>query len=773
MNEESTVSAKLTRISNAVDRIRTKTESSSEESIENVATAVEALKDPTGNVDITTTSVVDVTNYATATVVDTNLVSSNIKKDVTVLGVTGSLEEGITPTGNINITDTNSTDVTNYATAQVVDANLIAGNIKKDTTILGITGSYEGGGSAKSNIYKVATLADMAEIDDMVEGDLCVVTTFSEQSVTQDFTSGTITFVSPVVMSTAVTTEKQFRSMGMSYFDGRLEPTEMMVYCDMDGDFIDIRYTSSDGITYTKVNGPDTLTLSDINFMEWDDDFGNFLKISASSFDGIFIYDGSSWTNYSIGASTVASDVLLGKKAYTNTGMVTGTRDMKKYKEWNFYLQNTEPTEKKGIWCKYDTNYRSPIDVYGTSTMFDFGFTEQDVNTGITPTYVRDCPLSITSGNSVSTQNNVYHTNISTFSYGGKSFSGLKGLYIGSKLYILYSSRGTSSLDQAFYVVDLTNFSVSSKSMPNISYGHTTSIFSTCITSDGNYIVMVLGETTNSSTKDKTFRAYRYSISGNSWSTLTLTNTTGDSYIQCRGVICDDAGNFYACIAQNSSPSTIRIVQFKGSGSTTTTTTITVNAETFPQKNMDKIVNIFTGSGYTTTNRILKVSGFEYDLSTLSESTLKTAILSFSDRISGTPGIFIGDYGCVITGSSTIYSEKIGRPYDFGRCTFPNIIMPTGSNGAILNYFYNNTLYILNSDKKVYSYDISNLKHLDGVINFQVGQAGTFCDNLLADFNCSIVNVGAFTYPRTIANVITKVYLGDGTSWKLIKDNEA
>lgn len=47
------------------------------------------------------------------------------------------------PTGNIEITSTASVDVAAYATAQVVDANLIAGNIKKDVTILGVTGTYE------------------------------------------------------------------------------------------------------------------------------------------------------------------------------------------------------------------------------------------------------------------------------------------------------------------------------------------------------------------------------------------------------------------------------------------------------------------------------------------------------------------------------------------------------------------------------------------------------------------------------------------------------
>lgn len=46
-------------------------------------------------------------------------------------------------TGKVEITGTAEVDVTNYAAAQVVDANLIATNIKKDVTILGVTGTYE------------------------------------------------------------------------------------------------------------------------------------------------------------------------------------------------------------------------------------------------------------------------------------------------------------------------------------------------------------------------------------------------------------------------------------------------------------------------------------------------------------------------------------------------------------------------------------------------------------------------------------------------------
>lgn len=46
-------------------------------------------------------------------------------------------------TGKLTITGTAEVDVTEYATAQVVDANLIAENIKKDVTILGVTGTYQ------------------------------------------------------------------------------------------------------------------------------------------------------------------------------------------------------------------------------------------------------------------------------------------------------------------------------------------------------------------------------------------------------------------------------------------------------------------------------------------------------------------------------------------------------------------------------------------------------------------------------------------------------
>ncbi len=60
---------------------------------------------------------------------------------------------GIVPSGNIEITNTAQVDVTEYATAQVYDPNLNAQNIKKNISILGVIGEYE----LPTGIYSIST----------------------------------------------------------------------------------------------------------------------------------------------------------------------------------------------------------------------------------------------------------------------------------------------------------------------------------------------------------------------------------------------------------------------------------------------------------------------------------------------------------------------------------------------------------------------------------------------------------------------------------------
>ena len=60
-----------------------------------------------------------ITVSAVTSSIDTNIQAENIKKNVQILGVTGTLETGITPSGTLNITQNGTYNVTNYANANV------------------------------------------------------------------------------------------------------------------------------------------------------------------------------------------------------------------------------------------------------------------------------------------------------------------------------------------------------------------------------------------------------------------------------------------------------------------------------------------------------------------------------------------------------------------------------------------------------------------------------------------------------------------------------
>lgn len=80
------------------DAINTRAGLTGKKTILEMKQAVEGIIVPAGNKQITTTAQVNVSEYATAQVVDAELLPQNIRKDINILGVSGTLDTGVSYT---------------------------------------------------------------------------------------------------------------------------------------------------------------------------------------------------------------------------------------------------------------------------------------------------------------------------------------------------------------------------------------------------------------------------------------------------------------------------------------------------------------------------------------------------------------------------------------------------------------------------------------------------------------------------------------------------
>ena len=175
------------------------------------------------------------------------------------------------------------------------DTYILPENLKKDVTVYGVTGTLEAG---SGDVKLFDTIEHMQQDETAQEGDLAIVYREEIQPVTGDSEFSSCIFPNEVVLDEAFTgnISGSFRSTDGGWFDGMVDLSSSSFRFDGFGDkMIRVEYTSQDGITYTRTDGGEELqefgtTIKWGNYEPWNSVLGNFIKASAVMYDGFFQY---------------------------------------------------------------------------------------------------------------------------------------------------------------------------------------------------------------------------------------------------------------------------------------------------------------------------------------------------------------------------------------------------------------------------------------------------------------------------------------------------
>ena len=240
------------------------------------------------------------TGVTTTPTVSAGYVESATASTATVAltaSVTTKAAATITPT-TTNQTIASGTYLTGTQTISG-DANLVAGNIKKDVPIFGVTGSYEGSGSSS---VVVSDQANSTGTTAVVTAD--DVTTLTTKTITQNGTynasSDSVDGYSSVIVNVAGAAA----ASGLIYETGTYTPSS-----DTTTPYISFTDTHSSNPIYINIIDT-TETLASENsmlswtFIDWYDAFdSNFLGTSSTNYYGRYVYQYKTSSGVSAGTN--------------------------------------------------------------------------------------------------------------------------------------------------------------------------------------------------------------------------------------------------------------------------------------------------------------------------------------------------------------------------------------------------------------------------------------------------------------------------------------
>lgn len=320
--------------------------------------------------------------------IDEDIKPENIKNGVNILGVDGTLEQSklqdeitVSPmtVDQIIYPDDDYDAVKKIKVDKVtseIDSNIIPENIKKDVSILGVLGELEES-KGDTDIYKVSTIEEMNNLENIKEGDICLIYSGGVYPISADSVFNSLTYNNTVVLDSVVTDfydcmfTLEDESQGNIFGDGQafLDMSSFNARFFIDdggGNFTDIniQYMSNDGITYT-LEEYSTKSPADLkyNFKIQDKDrfndiFGKFLSAEDVSFSGIYQYaldentNSLSWKYLNIKTTGTSTNVFNPATFYTSNGMITSEINRGDFRQSNIFIQSNEPETKNGLWIK-------------------------------------------------------------------------------------------------------------------------------------------------------------------------------------------------------------------------------------------------------------------------------------------------------------------------------------------------------------------------------------------------------------------------------------
>ena len=627
----------------------------------------------------------------------------------------------------------------------------------------------------------VYVVEDESELESLTpkEGELAIKYENSLRNLQATEVLTKLFFPDTFTLDTAITTSSygMYRDPSQTIYRTRAYMTATTFYVMDEYDYIQIvRYTSTDGKTYTKQEAyKDVMEYecpgNQIRQTYTGETYLNGLFVKSVDFK-LWRYVEGSWNYADIGCNISEDQIFKPGVAYSSTGKVTGVLDEKQYRNNFLYFQQTEPENKKGVWCKIKT-----------SQLFNHSKYTKDCNTEIT-----DSDLSCANNTFSLIRSSLFRVvpnyGSTAWEYttcnGGDIVQGLTIYYNGSSTSYTYYGvllngkyYAYDSTNRRIYLFDFINNTRTSKaSAPSTMSSYTLQD----VAYKNNKIYFLTRANSGSSSSGYTCRMFIYDISANTWTNYSLGNP-GSAYSSPISVIVTD-NNVYYTYRSNSNTELFYIRKLNISSMSLISTISIDRVNDIPDEtkrsNFSSSFRLFTSISYNSTGNTIYNPYFSLDLTTFT----KDAILEQINSEDYHPGWMSHPY---VEGEEYTYLYPYQR-YFIGKYNIEtreqHVIPYRVSDGETLQctinfmFRYNNKMYAFKqTGTKLYSLDLNAVTVMpsyDPVI--QTGVGGKEVE-ISEGLTVRLKNVWALNYNGTSVNTVEQIYIGDGKEWKLFRTN--